>query len=231
MRIWRAITSKRSVELFAARRVAQYRSPLLRRHCERTATEVSPRTLPFESANWTKTRLLAGSNGTVPLPVTNIPKVGVWPVLIVVVALEEGVERHMPLVGLVWHTAKLTGRLAEPVLAVAVITPEAPTLTVATANAPVPLVPGISTIPGSPDAASATTSGTGVVEADTSSVLRSLVCGAASALAQKNSRLPKTEGKVAVGVSAMTKLCAPPGPISTGVLSVPVSALVAGSVV
>ena len=44
--------------------------------------------------------------------------------------------------------------------------PPAPTFTVATAKAPVPVTPGMFTIPGSPLAASATMSGTGVVEAD-----------------------------------------------------------------
>src|SRR5580692_2595185 len=102
-----------------------------------------------------------------------------------VVTLVAGVARQAPLVGSVWHSVRVTGRLAVPVLALAVIVASAPTLTVATAKTPVPVTPGISTKPGSPLAASATTSGTGVVEPDRLRVSTPMVVAAGfGALAQ-----------------------------------------------
>jgi hypothetical protein len=44
-------------------------------------------------------RLLAGSNGTTPLEVAKMAKVGVALALIVVVTLDAGVARHWPLAG------------------------------------------------------------------------------------------------------------------------------------
>src|SRR4029077_2304441 len=57
------------------------RSPLLRNdssaYCVLTATLVAPRVTPPASLKRTKTRLLVGSKGTVPAPVTKMPKLGV----------------------------------------------------------------------------------------------------------------------------------------------------------
>src|SRR6516162_1842290 len=117
-------------------------------------------------------RLLAGSNGTLPLAVAKMPKVGVALALIVVVTLDAGGERHCPLVGSVWHSVIVSGKLADPVLAVPVIEALAPTLTVATAKAFDPVVPVMCRMPSFiAVAARATTSGTGVDDADSSKVL------------------------------------------------------------
>ena len=79
---------------------------------------------------------------------------------------------HWPLAGLVWQSATLTGRRTPPVSAEAVMRPLAPTFTVAIANTPTPLAPGIPTTPVLPMvAARATMSGTADSEADTSNVL------------------------------------------------------------
>jgi hypothetical protein len=147
--------------------------------------------------------------------------------------------RHTLVVGFVWQSAMLTGRLARPVSADAVMLALAPTLTVATAKTPVPVAtarapvsvdPGMSTIPGSLLAARATMSGTGFVEADRSNVLTPAKMGAGSVFEQ--SKLSCTFAKTpAVGVKPNTYVCVPPPGISTGVLGVPVSSLVKGFVV
>ena len=119
----------------------------------------------------TKTRLLAGSNGiALELP-AKIAKVGVALAAMVVVTPAAAGATHAPVAGLVWHRLRLIGKLVPPVSALAVIVSALPTLTVATANAPYWLDAEISTMPGSPEATSATISGTGVVEADRLSVL------------------------------------------------------------
>jgi hypothetical protein len=84
-------------------------------------TEVSPRNKPLASVKVTRARLTLGRSATAALPVTKMPKVGVALAAIVVVTVPAGVARHAPLVGSVWHSAKLTGKLAVPVLALAVI--------------------------------------------------------------------------------------------------------------
>src|SRR5580692_1390763 len=89
------------------------------RYWVRTATEVSPRTLPLGSANWTNTRLLAGSNGTVPLPVAKMPKVGVVLGWMSVVTLAAGGAMHAPVAGTVWQALNVTGSVAAPTLALA----------------------------------------------------------------------------------------------------------------
>ena len=82
----------------------------------------------------TKTRLVPGVKLNAPVPVTKMPKVGVAPALIVTVALDAGVVgfMHALVIGLVWHSAMLTGSVADPVSAVAVIDALMPTFTVAT---------------------------------------------------------------------------------------------------
>ena len=140
---------------------------------------------PPLSLNRTNTRLLAGSNGTLPEPCTKIVKVGVALALIVVLTVGPIAEVHCPDDGLVWQSVLVTGSEAAPVSADAVIDPVAPTLTVATAKAPAPFVPGILRMP-SPDAVAprATISGTGEVEADSNRVFRPTTFGAALLLLQ-----------------------------------------------
>lgn len=103
----------------------------------RTATLVAPRTTPPLSVKRTKIRWMAGSNGIGPLPVTKIPKVGVAFALIWVVTVGTGGPRQAPVVGVVWQSARLTGRLTPPVSAETVMRPPVPTFTVATAKTPV----------------------------------------------------------------------------------------------
>ncbi len=131
-----------------------------------------PRTTAEESENWTKTLEVAGAKGMAPLAVAKIANVGVELVLIVVVTLAAGAARHTDVDGFVWQIVKVKGSVVEPVFAVAVIDAPDPMLTVATAKAFEPFVPGIATIP-SPVcvAASAIISGTGVVDAENNSVL------------------------------------------------------------
>lgn len=75
--------------------------------------------------------------------------------------------------------------MTAPVLAVAVIAPLAPTLTVATAKAFEPVVPVMCRMPSfCAVATSATTSGTAVVEAESSNVLSPELTGAAGLLTQ-----------------------------------------------
>ena len=74
----------------------------------------------------------------------------------------------------------LTGRGTSPVSAETVIVPPAPRFTVATAKTPVPVVPGILTIPSFFSVAlMATMSGTGVVAAESSKVSMPETIGAA----------------------------------------------------
>ena len=102
--------------------------------------------------------------------------------LIVVVTLGPITEMHWPVAGLVSHRLITTGNATLPVSADAVMPALAPTFTVATPNTPIPLVPGIFTIPGSGGsvAANATMSGTGVAEAESRSVFSPTLVGAGS---------------------------------------------------
>jgi hypothetical protein len=104
-------------------------------YCVSTATLVSPRTTPVESLNWTKMRLSAASKGMAPLAVPKMEKVGVALVAMVVVTLAAGLAKHCPVCGFVSHRVGASGRVAAPVLAVAVIDDAAPRLTVATDDA------------------------------------------------------------------------------------------------
>jgi len=75
-------------------------------------------------------------------------------------------------------------------------------------------------------------SGTGVVEPERFKVLTPVTEAAGlGALAQVKVNAISVGAKVAVGVRAITKLCACPAAMLTGVLAVPISALVVGSVV
>lgn len=202
-------------------------------YCVSTATLVSPRTALVLSVNVTKMRLLAGLSATAALADTKMPKVGVALELIVVVTVAEGVCRHWPVCGLVWHKVMVTGRLAAPVLVATVIVSPEPRLSVATANSPLLGVPVTCTMPSfCMVAARTTTSGVGVVDADSSSVLSPVTTGAGAALLQLKLTATLVGANAALGVSATTKLCDPLWPaMLTGVLAVPVRALVVGLVV
>src|SRR5262245_54424598 len=154
-------------------------------YCVRTATLVEPRVTPLASLNRTNTRFAAGSNGTVPSPATNRPKVGVAPALIVTVTVGLGSARHAPVPGSVSQIVRAIGSAVTPVSAAAVMIPLAPTFTVATAKTPVPLVPAIFTMPSLFGvAASATMSGTGVEDAERITVSRPGKTGAGGEFAQ-----------------------------------------------
>src|SRR4029453_1192503 len=77
----------------------------------------------------------------------------------------------------------------------------------------------------------ATTSGTGVAEAESSSVFNPVLMGAGSLFAQSKLNCTSVGAIGALGVSAKTKLCVAPAPTFTGVFAEPVTWLVAGSVV
>src|SRR5262245_16380055 len=112
-------------------------------------------------------RLLAGSNAKLtPVPATNTPYVCVALGVTDVLTLADGGSLQRPVAGTVAHRKTLTGSATPPVLATAVIAPAAPTLTVATANTPVPFKPGMSTMPSLCKVAeSATMSGRGFADA------------------------------------------------------------------
>src|SRR6516162_6771857 len=102
----------------------------------------------------------------------------------------------------------VTGGDAAPVSAEAVTVPPVPTLTVATANTPVPVTPGTFTMPSLFSvAARVTMSGTGVAEADNRSVLIPDRLIADAALAQSKTTGTSVGAIGAVGVKANTKLC------------------------
>src|SRR5262245_39418671 len=103
--------------------------------------------------------------------------------------------------------------------------PAAPTLTVATANAPTPFAPGIFTIPGSGGgvATKVTMSGTGVIDAESKSVFSPVLIGAGSLFAQSKLNCTSVGGKGAVGVIAKTKLCAAPAAILAAVFGDPLT--------
>jgi len=113
-----------------------------------------------------------------------------------------------------------------------VISAAAPTFAVATANTPVAVGPGMFTMP-SPlvVAAKATISGIGVAEAEKSRVLRPELMEAGVVSAQSKLNCTSVGAIGPVGVRAKTKFWAAPGGMVTGVLAVPVTWLVAWSVV
>src|SRR5262245_65546228 len=96
-----------------------------------------------------------------------------------------------------------TGKVALPVSADAVMFPFAPTFTVATANAPAPFVPGMSTMPPLA-AAKATMSGVALND-DASSKVLIPVSGVAGATVFSAAKLNATltGAKAVVGVSAI----------------------------
>ena len=120
------------------------------------------------------------------------------------VRLAAGVARQAPVDRLVWHIVMASGRVAAPVFAFAVIVPP-PTLTVATAKALDPDMPGMCRMPSfRAVAASVTTSGTAVGEAEYLNVSMPKKIGAAFALAHEKLNCKSIGGKGALGVRAMT---------------------------
>src|SRR5205823_3645884 len=107
---------------------------------------------------------------------------------------------HCPLDGLVWQIPMVSGNFADAVLAAAVIVPPAPTLTVATANGDCAAVtcrmPSFLMV-----AASATTSGVGVVDPESSRLLSPILIGAGDVLMQEKVNGRSVGTIVAVGVS------------------------------
>lgn len=198
-----------------------------------TATLVDPRVTPPASSKRTKIRLLAGSNGTVPVPVTKIENVGVAPALIVVVTLLTGADRHAPVTGSVSQMDKSTGKVTLPVSGVAVILSWLPTFTVATAKALAPELPASFTIPSPVGVnARATISGTGVSDADKRSEFTPGILTANELLVHAKANSTSVGANAVSGVSDTRNVCNPLlGGISTGVSGVPVSAFVAESVV
>src|SRR5205814_3695020 len=132
-----------------------------------------------------------------------------------------------PVTASVWHTSRVSGGLVAPESALTVMLPPEPTLAVATAKAPVPAGPGTSTVPVSPIvAATAITSGTGVTDDDSRSVVRPGVTTAASTFVHVNAMKTSVGANIADGVRANTKLWLASGGMSTGVFGNPVTALV-----
>jgi hypothetical protein len=117
-------------------------------------------------------RFVAGSNGMVLFVVMKMPNVGVALALICVVTLRPGGAKQAAVVGVVSHTTRLSGKFTPPVSTVAVIAPLLPTLAVATEKTPAPVLGSTVAIPSwVMVTANATTSGTGIAEADRSRVL------------------------------------------------------------
>ena len=140
-----------------------------------------------------------------PLPWTKIPKVGVALALIVVVTLIAGDAKQAPVPGLVSQIKRFTGILAPPVSADAVILALTPELMVATANAPVPFVPGMFTMPSLVVVAvKATMSGAGVFEAEKSKVSMPGIIEAGLVFVQSKLNLTSVGGIGALGVKANT---------------------------
>jgi hypothetical protein len=125
--------------------------------------------------------------------------------LIVVVTVGLGGARQAPVPGFVSQIAKPTGKAVAPVSADAMIPPPAPTFTVATAKTPDPSVPAMFTMPSlSSVAANAMMSGTGVDDAERSTVLRPGKMTAGGELAHVKLNCTSVGGNGAVGVKAST---------------------------
>src|SRR5262245_20566668 len=175
-------------------------------YCVRIATVVPPTTLPVPSRASTRMRLRAGSNGMFPVPCANTANVGVSLDWIVTVTLGASDPRHAPVGGLVWQMNRFTGSTTPPVFADNLIDPEAPTFTVATEKNPVPVSPGMFTIPGTGGgvADNITMSVMGDAEAKNCSVLTPVMIAAAAVLLQSNENRTSTGTTGSVGVSEKT---------------------------
>src|SRR5262245_38201397 len=154
-------------------------------------------------------RLLAGSKGTNPRPLTKKEYVGVAPAAMLETTVGVGALLHVPF-GNVSHTFTAMGRL--PLFADTWIWPPAPTFEVATAKAAAPLFPGMLTMrPGTGVAASAMMSGPGAWVAASSSVLTPLIGARGKVLAPAKMSCTSLGGRGEEGVIENTKVCAPPG--------------------
>jgi hypothetical protein len=143
----------------------------------------------------------------VSFPIMKIPNVGVALALICVVTLALGEAAQAPVVGLVSHTDRLSGTFAPPVSAVIVIAPLLPTLDVATAKTPTREFGSRVATPSCVIvAASAIMSGTGVVDADSKSVLMPVITVAGGVLAHAKLSCTSVGTNAAVGVKANTKV-------------------------
>ena len=112
----------------------------------------------------------------------NVGAAGCW---IVVVTVGAGVERHCPVCAFVWQTVAVNGMVLSERTTWAVSAAVAPILSEATARRPVLLGPPVCENPSFDGVTpTAMASGTGVLDADSSSVLMPLVDGAALASAQ-----------------------------------------------
>src|SRR5262249_14311777 len=138
---------------------------------------------------------------------TKTPKVGVALASTAVVTLVVGAALHCALAGTVSHRKMLTGRFAAPVSAEAVTVPPAPTLTVATANTPVVLSPGMSTMPSFfRVAASATMSGPAFGDAVSRNVFTPETTAAGFVFVQLKLSCTSVDRIVARGVKANKKV-------------------------
>jgi hypothetical protein len=139
------------------------------------------------------------------LACTNIPNVGVAPELTVVATVLVGIDKQVPVTGLVSQIKIFTGIFAPPVSADAVMVALAPTFTVATAKAPAPPAPGTFKTPSLlVVAAKATMSGTGELEAEKSKVLSPGRIEAGLLFAQSKSNCTSVGDTGALGVNAKT---------------------------
>jgi hypothetical protein len=167
------------------------------------------------------------------LAVKNTENVGVPPALIWVVTVGPTADVHCPFWGFVWHKLRATGRVAFPSSAETVMLALAPTFDDATANAPLPTMFEILTIPSLLSVAErAITSGTGLVEAESRSVLTPTIVGAGLVLVPVKLNATSVGAIGAIGVMLITKVWEPLRPgMFTGVFGDPVNAFVCGSVV
>ena len=138
---------------------------------------------------------------------TNTENVGVAPALICVSTVGAIGDVHSPVWGSVWHTLRTTGRAVFPVSAETVIPALAPTFVDATANAPLPTMFEIFTIPSLLSVLDrAMTSGTGMMDAESNSVLRPTTVGAGLVLVPVKVNATSVGAMTAVGVIAIRKL-------------------------
>ena len=124
------------------------------------------------------------------------------------------------------------GKVAAPVSTLTIKVSLAPTFTLATAKKPVPVVPGMCTMPSLLTVATkATISAMGVSDAESNNVFNPVTTLASLVSAQLYCNCTSVEPKAAVGVKPKTKVWTAPAAMSTLASRVPVSALVVGLVV
>src|SRR5215510_7555661 len=131
-----------------------------------------------------------------------------------------------PVVGFVWQIVSDTGTAAFPVSTVAVIEALAPTLTVATENAPRPLGPGMLTMPSCVNVApSATISGPRVSVTVNCSVFTPGSAATGNAFVHWNVNSMSVASIGTKGVKVMTNDCPLPLGIVAGVFGCPTGTL------